>query len=416
MSDDQYRYDVFISYRWVEPDQTWVRDQLKPALENAGLKVLLDIYDFVPGRDLIQEMTRGSKESRRGLCVISPDYFDMKDRPVNFESLMLRSLDFSGSSSRLIPFIIRKTEVPLYIKDLIPVDWTDPRSHVREWTKLLDLLEAKNRKAPPPSPVPLDNEPVPPPPPPVPPPVPRPRPFPKVWVSVGLVVLFLGLLALGYKAYSGRGVRTIEGYVYRKQPAGSDALDPVANVVVVLSQTTLHSEKTNADGKFVLREVPANASIDLKAKYGDRYYPMGYNPNGTYPVIPRDADTSSRKFVSTPWVQVHEQCLSDDGIPAINFRVYKNDIDFQTEPGKLEAVLKIEMVDAPEAVIKGADVVDTPGDAYKNETDTDRAKSHTWLFNLSKSGLKTHLIVCLGSDNRAAEISSGRLLTYYTLR
>ena len=46
---------VFISYRWVDPDQKWVREQLAPALRRAGLSVLLDVDDFVPGRDLILE-------------------------------------------------------------------------------------------------------------------------------------------------------------------------------------------------------------------------------------------------------------------------------------------------------------------------------------------------------------------------
>jgi hypothetical protein len=52
-------YDVFTSYRWIEPDQTWVRDSLYPALEAAGLRPLLDVVDFVPSRDLILEMERG---------------------------------------------------------------------------------------------------------------------------------------------------------------------------------------------------------------------------------------------------------------------------------------------------------------------------------------------------------------------
>ena len=77
-------HDVFISYRWVDPDQRWVREQLAPALRNAGLAVLLDVDDFVPGRDLILEMTRAGHESRRVLCVLSPDYFD-GNRMVAFE-------------------------------------------------------------------------------------------------------------------------------------------------------------------------------------------------------------------------------------------------------------------------------------------------------------------------------------------
>ena len=33
-----YSYDVFVSYRWVSPDQLWVREQLEPALK--GFRVI----------------------------------------------------------------------------------------------------------------------------------------------------------------------------------------------------------------------------------------------------------------------------------------------------------------------------------------------------------------------------------------
>jgi TIR domain len=132
-----------VSYRWVEPDQSWVRNHLVPALKNAGLRVCLDVEDFVPGRDLIFEMTRAGAESSRALCVLSPDYF-AGNRMVAFESLMARRLDASGMNSRLIPLILRSTEMPEWIRGLIPVDWTRSDSHLREWRKLLAVLEAKN--------------------------------------------------------------------------------------------------------------------------------------------------------------------------------------------------------------------------------------------------------------------------------
>jgi hypothetical protein len=90
-----FDYDVFVSYRWVEPDLTWVRDELVPALNSAGLKVCFDVEDFIPGRDLILEMSRAGKQSRRAICILSPDYFE-GDRFVAFESLMARRLNPSA--------------------------------------------------------------------------------------------------------------------------------------------------------------------------------------------------------------------------------------------------------------------------------------------------------------------------------
>lgn len=145
-----YPYDVFISYRWVTPDQEWVREQLYPALGSAGLNVCLDVEDFIPGRDLILEMERAGKESRQAICVISPDYFS-GNRMVGFESLMLRRSDPSGKQSRLIPLILRRAKLPERIRGLIAIDWTNPACRLREWRKLLKVLKAKNMEVPEPS-------------------------------------------------------------------------------------------------------------------------------------------------------------------------------------------------------------------------------------------------------------------------
>ncbi|HET6974906.1 MAG TPA: toll/interleukin-1 receptor domain-containing protein [Pyrinomonadaceae bacterium] len=416
-SKNDYRYDVFISYRWVPPDMSWVRDELKPALENAGLEVLLDVEDFVPGRDVILEMTRGTRESRHGLCVLSPDYVNDPDRMVNFESLMLRGKDPSGNSSRLVPFIIRPTEVPEYIRNLVAIDWTDATHHAREWTKLLDLLKAKDRNAPPPGPLQVDPN------------APRlPKPpvrsqsnrIPKpVWLTA-VVALLIGLFAVGYIKYRGSKLRPpIEGHVYYKQADGETAQLPVEGVTVSLStMSSVQSEQTGPDGKFVLNGIPVSAPLDLKAEYGQVSYPMGYQSSGNYLVIPRDANPN-RKLINASWSDTpNEDCLPDDERNVANFKVYKSDIEFQIESGKSEALLTIELADAPEVTIRSADVSLTPADSFRNLTrpGEDRAKSHTWSFNLSKSGPATHLVVCLGSDNSVAEISSGKLLTYYSLQ
>src|SRR5438477_6640556 len=118
-----YDFDVFVSYRWVEPDQTWVREQFVPSLKAAGLRVLLDVEDFVPGRNLILEMSRAGSSSSHLICVISPDYFN-GNRMVSFESLAALRSDPAGVDSRLIPLILRETELPEWIRGLIPIYWS----------------------------------------------------------------------------------------------------------------------------------------------------------------------------------------------------------------------------------------------------------------------------------------------------
>jgi hypothetical protein len=428
MSDKTYKYDVFISYRWIEPDKSWVQGQLEPALENAGLNVLLDAHDFVPGRDLMLEMTRAGKESKRGLCVLSPDYVNDPSRMVNFESLMLRRTDPSGVGSRLIPFILRPTELPDHLANLIAVDWTNPTHHQREWVRLLDVLEAKNRNAPPPgaleayAALPERERPKPPPPSRPAPPTPSPVWIRKpVWASLAAALLLVVTFGIGYRVFRkppGGDVITLQGNVYFQQTPGNPGLIAVKDVEVSLSQdSNIRSKRTGSDGKFVLEGVPANASRDLTFEYGGVVYPMAFRENGSYAVIPPDID-SARKFIPTPWVDENQEpCLPVQGLKTAYSKVFKKEIEFQPESGKNYALLTVELVDAPETIILAADVLATPPDSFRNQTlpNEDRKKSHTWKFELSRSAPKPQLLVCLGSDASPAEISSSKLFTYYTL-
>ncbi|MFZ1613654.1 MAG: toll/interleukin-1 receptor domain-containing protein, partial [Holophaga sp.] len=143
--------DIFISYRWADPDKTWVRDSLVPALQAAGLSVFIDIEDFIPGRDIMLEMERAGITSKHILCIISENYFQ-EDRFVWFESLQARKRDPSGRNSTLIPFIIQKTKIPDWINGLVPIDWTLNSNTEREWHKLLSVLNAPYIVPPPSSP------------------------------------------------------------------------------------------------------------------------------------------------------------------------------------------------------------------------------------------------------------------------
>lgn len=152
-NQQEFEFDVFVSYRWAEPYQSWVRYDLVPALEAAGLKVCLDVSDFVPGQDLILEMTRAVQSSRRALCILSEDYFS-GNRMVHFESLMARRFDPGGVESHLIPFVLRLTELPEWLRGLIPINWIDANGRVQEWQKLLQVLGAPYDSSPPRAPIP----------------------------------------------------------------------------------------------------------------------------------------------------------------------------------------------------------------------------------------------------------------------
>ena len=71
---DGGRVDVFVSYRHREPTMTWVRGTLVPALEDAGLSVLIDVRDFVAGDLLIDGMESAATRARVTVAVVDETY------------------------------------------------------------------------------------------------------------------------------------------------------------------------------------------------------------------------------------------------------------------------------------------------------------------------------------------------------
>jgi hypothetical protein len=120
-------YDFFVSYRHREPDKSWVRKTLVPALEARGLRALIDYRDFRLGAPLVTEMARAVEESRFTLAVITTAY--IQSNFTELENVMAKQLGLEKSQVRLIG-IIRDPEldinqVRLDIRGSLMLDMTD---------------------------------------------------------------------------------------------------------------------------------------------------------------------------------------------------------------------------------------------------------------------------------------------------
>ncbi len=135
---EEYRYDVFISYS--HADKAWVRGTLLPFLEAAGLEVIMDYRDFEPGAPSVTEMERAVLTSRKTLLVLTPAY--LTSAWTEFETLMLQVLDPANRERRLIPLLKERCDLPLRIRYLTYVDFTDPEERDLAWTQLLTALGA----------------------------------------------------------------------------------------------------------------------------------------------------------------------------------------------------------------------------------------------------------------------------------
>jgi len=99
----QCPYDFFVSYRHHEPDKSWVRKILVPALEAKGLRAFIDYRDFQLGAPLVTEMARAVEESRFTLAVISDSY--LQSNFTELENVMAKQLGLEKSHVRLIGII-----------------------------------------------------------------------------------------------------------------------------------------------------------------------------------------------------------------------------------------------------------------------------------------------------------------------
>ena len=120
-------YDFFVSYRHREPDKSWVRKTLVPALEAQGLRALIDYRDFRLGAPLVTEMARAVEESRYTLAVITTAY--IQSNFTELENVMAKQLGLEKSQVRLIGIIrdpdLEMDKVRLDIRGSLMLDMTD---------------------------------------------------------------------------------------------------------------------------------------------------------------------------------------------------------------------------------------------------------------------------------------------------
>ncbi len=103
-SSDDFAFDVFVSYRHTEPDNSWVRKKLVPRLEAEGLHPFIDYRHFKLGAPLVLEMARGVETARYTLAVLSPRY--LESNFTELENVLAEHLGLENSERRLIAVLI----------------------------------------------------------------------------------------------------------------------------------------------------------------------------------------------------------------------------------------------------------------------------------------------------------------------
>jgi len=141
----QFDFDVFISYS--SKDQAWVRGELLPRIEQAGLKAFIDFRNFTRGAPSINECERGVVRCRKTLLVLTPNY--LASGWGEIENIMVQTLDPANRELRLIPLLKAPCEKPLRIGALTHIDFTDDADQDLAWRQLLTALGKRPEPEPP---------------------------------------------------------------------------------------------------------------------------------------------------------------------------------------------------------------------------------------------------------------------------
>ena len=129
--EKRFEFDVFISYS--SRDQAWVRGELLPRIEQAGVKAFIDFRDFTRGAPSIKECQRGVEKCRKTLVVLTPDY--VASEWTEAENVMVQTLDPAGRALRLIPLLKAECEKPLRMATLTHIDFTDGADQDLAWRR-----------------------------------------------------------------------------------------------------------------------------------------------------------------------------------------------------------------------------------------------------------------------------------------
>ncbi len=132
--------DFFLSYNKADKQwATWIAWQL----EEAGYTTVLQSWDFQPGGNFVLEMDDATKQARRTIALLSPDYFISKYTSSEWAVAVRR--DPKGEQGLLLPIRVRLCDVEGLLGPIGYIDLVD-KNEASARTALLTGVERKRRK------------------------------------------------------------------------------------------------------------------------------------------------------------------------------------------------------------------------------------------------------------------------------
>jgi hypothetical protein len=112
--------DFFVSY--TSSDRAWA-EWIAWQLEAEGYQVVIQAWDFRPGRDFVQQMHQVVEEAQRTVAVLSPAYLSSAFGCAEWRAVFAK--DPTGEHGLLLPVRVEEVEPPGLLKTRIYVDLVD---------------------------------------------------------------------------------------------------------------------------------------------------------------------------------------------------------------------------------------------------------------------------------------------------
>ncbi|UCH94784.1 MAG: toll/interleukin-1 receptor domain-containing protein [Candidatus Aminicenantes bacterium] len=132
-------FDVFISHK--SDCKPWVR-VLAQNLKTQGYKVFLDEWELIPGKNLVENLFNGLKQSRKGILVVTSGAFESGWVREEYNLMMAQKQEKKDFA--IIPVVLEK-EVPdfPFLKSISWVDFSDSHQYRQAFYRLVCAIENK---------------------------------------------------------------------------------------------------------------------------------------------------------------------------------------------------------------------------------------------------------------------------------
>lgn len=127
-------YDAYISYSY--HNREWVWNELLTRLDNAGLRVYIDIRTFRFGVPTTWSIEQGINNSRHVVCVMTQGWVQSQWAQQELQF----TLAARGRQRKLLPILLEPCDIPRPLRDILYLNLTKPETRDSEIIRLIRML------------------------------------------------------------------------------------------------------------------------------------------------------------------------------------------------------------------------------------------------------------------------------------